>query len=337
MPALGGMLYGPRVDSDCMVRWTEMEFWATASHALWKHARETMVIEVGQDILTGLDRAGAAFEEALHRKTSDLSVVSPRLAEAMAYSLHAGGKRIRPCLVRWCCELCGGRWEDAIPPAIAIECVHTFSLIHDDLPAIDDDEFRRGKLTNHRVFGEATAVLAGDALLAFAFETLADGVSETAVAAAMMGELARATGRMIGGEQADLEGESQPPDVQLVREIHAAKTARLIESACRLGGIAAAADEGRMRALSEYGHALGLAFQVADDLLDITGTLESLGKKAGKDAEAGKQTYPRAVGDEASRDIAQDLVRKAVSALEPFESSASKLEALARFAVERTS
>lgn len=262
-----------------------------------------------------------------------------RLVEAMRYSLEAGGKRLRPALVLLSCRACGGSDAAALPAAVAMECVHTFSLIHDDLPAMDDDDLRRGRPTNHRVFGEATAILAGDALLALAFEAITAAPIAPTATVAMVRELADATGwqGMIGGQIEDITGEAAEPDAARVDRIHALKTARLIEAACRLGGLAAGADEARLAALGRYGRALGLAFQVVDDLLDVTATTAVLGKRAGKDETREKQTYPRVFGLEASRDRARDLIRDAKAALETFGDRAEPLLDLADFVVQRES
>ncbi len=296
-----------------------------------------MRIAIDEEIQTLLARSAAEVDEALRRRLAGPEQTPLRLLEAMRYSLDAGGKRLRPALTLWCCELCGGERSAAMPAALAIECVHTFSLIHDDLPALDNDDLRRGRPSSHRQFGEAAAILAGDALLTLAFEIIAADTTDPRTAVAMIRELASATGwrGMIGGEAADLEGETLPPDADLVRQIHAAKTARLIEAACRLGAIAAGATERSYDALGRFGHELGLAFQAADDLLDVTGSTEALGKPVQRDAVSGKQTYPRAVGLEESRQIARDACDRALAALEPFGESSCKLAALARYVVER--
>lgn len=296
-----------------------------------------MSVVAAEDISSLLTATAAEVDAAMQHWLAGPEETPAKLLEAMRYSLEAGGKRLRPALVLWSCELCNGSVAAAMPAALAIECVHTFSLIHDDLPALDNDDFRRGRPSSHRQFGEATAILAGDALLALSFEIIASDVSSPATAVTMIRELASATGwrGMIGGEAADIDGESRPPEAQLVARIHAAKTARLIESACRLGGLAAGAGERELDALGAYGHDLGLAFQAADDLLDATGTAEALGKPVRRDAESGKQTYPRAVGLEAGRRIADSAAERAVLALAPFGARASRLSALARFVVER--
>ncbi len=297
---------------------------------------ERMIV-ADSDIQHALGETAEAVTDALRARTADLHGWPPRLAEAVRYSLLAGGKRLRPILTLWCCEICDGERAAAMPAAMAIECIHTFSLIHDDLPALDDDDYRRGVATSHKVFGEATALLAGDALMTLAFEIIASDLDDPEMARGMTLELASATGGagMIGGELRDIESEAHAPDVATTEAIHAAKTARLIQSACRLGAVAAGADEERMAVVSAYGHGLGLAFQIADDLLDTTGTLETMGKRTGKDAAGGKQTMPRAVGEAESRLIAGRHVEQAVTALAPFGRTAARLAALARYAIDR--
>jgi geranylgeranyl diphosphate synthase type II len=296
-----------------------------------------MQMMVQENVALLLAQTAREVDAALRQRMVASDGAPPRLVEAMRYSLEAGGKRFRPALVLWSCEMCGGRREAAMAPALAVECVHTFSLIHDDLPAIDNDEMRRGRPASHRKFGEALAILAGDALATLAFEIIANDVNEPTLAAAMVKELSAATGwkGMIGGEVADLEGQSHAPDEKLVAEIHAAKTARLIEASCRLGGIAARAEPSHISALGRYGRHLGLAFQAADDLLDISGRSEKMGKASGKDHPAGKQTYPRAVGMEASVRLARTEADQAAEALAPFGEAAAGLRELARFVVER--
>jgi geranylgeranyl diphosphate synthase type II len=225
-------------------------------------------------------------------------------------------------------------------PACSTELVHTYSLIHDDLPAMDDDDVRRGGPTCHKAFDEATAILAGDALLTLAFELAAREVSVPAERRAMVvSELAKANGSggMVGGQMADMEGEGRPATAESVTFIHRRKTAMPIEAAVRIGGIVAGASESVMAALSAYGRSVGLAFQIADDLLDLTGSLEEMGKAVGKDAGAGKQTYPAAVGAEAARRRAEQLAGEADEALKPFGESAWHMRAIARYVVERRS
>jgi geranylgeranyl diphosphate synthase type II len=278
------------------------------------------------------------FEQAWPGFLTPPPGVDDQLAAAMRYTFEAGGKRLRPFLVLACCRVCGGNEASAMPAAVAIECVHTFSLIHDDLPAMDDDDLRRGKPTNHKVFGEAMALLAGDALLTLAFEILAR-YADPDRAPLMIRTLSQGTGwqGMIGGQVADVLGEKLPPDRQRVEYIHRHKTACLLEASCRLGAIAAGATEGQLASLSAYGSHLGLAFQIADDLLDVVGSQEAIGKRVGKDAQANKQTYPAVVGVEASRQAALQASEAATRALADFGPQADDLRTLAEFVVNRQS
>ena len=316
----------------------------------------------------------------------------------MSYSLLAGGKRLRPVLVLMACEACGGDSEAALPAACAIEMIHTYSLIHDDLPSMDDDDYRRGRLTNHKVFGEALAILAGDALLTLAFEVVARDVRPSSVAAACCADLAFAAGAcgMVGGQVADLEAESlecgvtqmlgaptppsiqsatrsvdvasavfgenssgpssvvttaraaneyQPPQsngglrraaaLQDLEAIHRRKTGRLIRSALTLGGRIAQADVATLGTLDHYGTCIGLAFQIADDVLDVTGTQDKFGKGVGKDASLGKLTYPGLIGLDRSRQMAQELIDEACLAIAPWGERGRSLQAMARFVLER--
>ncbi len=260
------------------------------------------------------------------------------LRESMHYSVAAGGKRLRPLLVLLAQEACGGDPAAALPAAAAIEFIHTYSLIHDDLPAMDDDDLRRGQPTNHVKFGEATAILAGDGLLTLAFETLAALPVEPATALACVRELASAAGAegMVGGQQADLEAEtSGVASVVHLESIHRRKTGRLISAALRMGGRIAGASEARLQALTRYGDAIGLAFQIADDLLDLTSTPETLGKGVQKDAGRNKLTYPGLLGVEESRRRALALSEDAVAALRGVGIASRGLEALARYVVLR--
>ena len=265
--------------------------------------------------------------------------VPARRAEAQHYSVMSGGKRLRPALVLAACELCGGSAEQALPGGAAVECVHAFSLVHDDLPALDDDDLRRGRATVHKVYGEAMALLAGDALLTRAFEILTEYVEAADVSSRLCGELAAAVGwrGMIAGQVADGEGQNRLPDRELVDYIHRYKTGRLICCACRMGALSAGADARSLAAVSRFGEHLGLAFQITDDLLDATGSAEQVGKRTGKDAEAGKQTYPQIVGIDGSRSAAERETASAVAALEPMGSRAEPLARLARFVLSRVS
>lgn len=260
--------------------------------------------------------------------------------EAMRYAVTAGGKRLRPILAMAACEACGGAIEEVIEPAAAVELIHTYSLIHDDLPAMDDDDLRRGRPTVHRAFGEAEAVLAGDALQALAFEILAtrphgaDRASRRNEAVRVLADRAGVAG-MVGGQMADLEAERTPVDADGLEWIHRRKTGALLAASAELGAIHAGATDAARSALAEYGRALGLAFQIADDILDCTATAEDLGKTPGKDLEAGKATYPALYGLDASRDRAESLVDRALNELRPNGLLSEPLAALARFAVNR--
>ncbi|HEY3243646.1 MAG TPA: farnesyl diphosphate synthase [Phycisphaerae bacterium] len=286
------------------------------------------------------------FDEQFAKYLAPVGEVPPRLAEAVAYSALAPGKRVRPYLVCRSYALCSdGSAEvasatlelQAVPLAAAIECVHAFSLVHDDLPAMDDDDLRRGRPTNHVKFGEGLAILAGDALLALAFELIARHAPTPERAARLTLELARGAGwsGMIGGQAADIMGEDAAPDPELVAFIHARKTARLFEASCRLGAIAAGARHETEAALASFGDQLGRAFQIADDLLDLTASSEQMGKATGKDAGAGKQTYPRCFGVTESGRRAARASAQAIAALDVFGPPADDLRALARFVVER--
>jgi len=257
---------------------------------------------------------------------------------AMRYSLFAGGKRMRPALCLAAAAACGGREAAALPLACAVECVHTYSLIHDDLPAMDNDDYRRGKLTNHKVFGEGMAILAGDGLLTQAFEVAAQwkGTGRYPVPQAIL-ELARAAGslQLVAGQVADLEGEGRKLSAAQLRYIHERKTSALLCCAVRFGGMSANCSPAQLRALTDFGYHVGLAFQIIDDILDVTQSSEKLGKTAGKDIAAHKATYPAIVGLEQSRRIAKRLTDRAFQALEIFRGKATALEALATFLLHR--
>jgi geranylgeranyl diphosphate synthase type II len=243
------------------------------------------------------------------------------LKEAMDYSLQAGGKRLRPLLVIAACEALGGSREAAVPVAAAIEMVHTYSLIHDDLPAMDNDDYRRGKLTSHKVFGEATAILAGDALLTHAFYSVVQASRRYGVAAgsvlSIVEDLAEMAGPrgMVGGQVADMEGEQGLTDLQQLQYIHLHKTGDLMIFSLLAGGRIAGADENQLEALREFGTQIGLAFQVQDDILDLIGDESKLGKKTGSDIKQHKVTYPYFIGLEASREEVERLTASARSAV----------------------
>ena len=288
-----------------------------------------------------LNEQQARVDAALDRLTPAESVHPATIHRAMRYSLFAGGKRIRPIL----CLQGAAAVADDVPGALeagcALEMIHTYSLIHDDLPALDNDDFRRGKPTSHKVFGEAMAILAGDALFTLAIQTL---VSIEALDAervrALVKELSFASGTvdgMIGGQVTDIEGEKQTPTPELLDQIHRAKTGALLKASVRMGGICAGAGAPQMTALSAYGEHVGLAFQIVDDILDVEQSSESLGKTAGKDAEQGKITFPAVYGLERSKQMAGDECTKAHDALGPFGQRARRLHEIADLIVRRKS
>ena len=277
-------------------------------------------------------------EKALDRFLPKPTAKPATLHKAMRYSLFAGGKRLRPILCIAAAEACGGEPSKAIPASCAVECIHTYSLIHDDLPCMDNDDFRRGKPTSHKVFGEGVAVLAGDALLTIAFEILAHAESSTRYRMpALIHELANASGSLwlIGGQVADLEGEGKKIDGAQLKFIHQSKTAALLTASIRLGAMSANASEQKLASLTTFGKSLGLAFQVIDDILDVTQTSEKLGKSAGKDVAAQKATYPAVFGLEKSRKEASRLTNAALAALEPFGAKAAMLRSIAEYLLQR--
>jgi len=262
------------------------------------------------------------------------------VAEAMRHAVLGGGKRLRPILLLASFECCGGRGDLALEPACAVELIHTYSLVHDDLPVMDDDDFRRGRPTVHKAFGEAQAVLAGDALLTLAFELLGrrpagDAAAPRRSEAVTVAAAAAGLGGMIGGQIADLEAERSEVGTDMLRWIHQHKTAALFSASCRIGAIHAEASAERRDALATYGRHLGLAFQIVDDLLDGTATRERLGKTPGKDLRSGKATYPALLGPEASRREAERLTRLACQALTDVGIRSGPLQALADLVLER--
>jgi geranylgeranyl pyrophosphate synthase len=295
----------------------------------------TMVSDSAVDLLK---RHGTAVEGTLRSLLDRCPAAPKRLLDAVDYSLLAGGKRLRPALVLEAARACGGsdRAASALAAAGAIELIHTFSLVHDDLPAMDDDDLRRGRPTNHKVYGEAMAILAGDAMVTMAFELIASD-AEPAVAAPLIRELARASGPqgMIGGQVLDIDGEHVPLSLDELRRLHAMKTGALLTCACRMGAIAARADDATLAAVAAFGRHLGLAFQIVDDLLDVTSTPERMGKATGKDASRGKNTYPVLLGVEGSRRSAADQLAAALAAIENLGTPAAGLQQLARFVVAR--
>jgi len=290
------------------------------------------------DLQGYLARQTSAVDRALDNLLPPANAKPATIHKAMRYSLFAGGKRLRPALCLAAAEACGGALAQAMPLACAVECIHTYSLIHDDLPAMDDDDLRRGKPTSHKVFGEGIAILAGDALLTEAF----------AMAARCQGwpryphdqiiaELAHAAGsrQLIAGQVADLESEGKKISAAQLRYIHQRKTSALLCCSVRLGGMSANGSDAQLDALTTFGHNVGLAFQIIDDILDVTQTSEQLGKTAGKDTAAAKATYPSIVGMEKSRALAARLTRRAFRALDVFGGKAAALAAMADYLLKR--
>ena len=292
------------------------------------------------DLAAYMAERARAVDQALGRFLPAETAPPETLHRAMRYSVFAGGKRLRPILVSAGAEAVGGRLDDVMPTACAVEMIHTYSLIHDDLPAMDNDDFRRGVPTNHKVFGEALAILAGDALLTLAFRLLADNVPATSNGPRLrdvLVEIADAAGSpgMVGGQVADIECEGKPADAEIVDYIHTHKTAALIRASIRGGAILSGATPAQLDALGVVGGALGLAFQIMDDILDVTATTEELGKTAGKDEAQQKATYPTVHGIEASRRRAQALVAEAHAVLAPFGPRSQPLRELGTFMIER--
>lgn len=291
------------------------------------------------DLSAYLTQQQATIEAALD---SAIPIVYPeKIYEAMRYSLLAGGKRLRPILCLASCELAGGTEEMALPTACALEMIHTMSLIHDDLPAMDNDDYRRGKLTNHKVYGEDMAILAGDGLLTYAFEYIATQTRNVPASLVLqtIAYLARATGAagLVGGQVVDLECEGKTEvSLETLHFIHTHKTGALLEACVVTGAILAGASEVDQQRLSRYAQNIGLAFQIIDDILDITATREELGKTAGKDVQAGKVTYPSLWGIEESQRQAQKLVDDAKAELAVFGEKAKPLQALADFVASRS-
>ena len=260
-----------------------------------------------------------------------------RLIEAMKYAGLGPGKRIRPVLVLMCNEACGGEVELALAAGCAVEMVHAYSLVHDDLPSMDDDDLRRGRPTCHKVYGEAGAILAGDALLTEAFGLIAKEIESAELAKALVAELAAAAGSdgMVGGQAADMEAEEDGGDAETLNYIHSHKTGKLIRACCRMGALTAGATEEQLQGLSTYGQAVGMAFQIIDDLLDVASSAEVLGKSVGKDETAGKLTYPSLLGIEAAREKVRQLSEQAEESLEPLGDGGGKLRSLAKMLARR--
>ncbi|MDD2581949.1 MAG: polyprenyl synthetase family protein [Desulfuromonadaceae bacterium] len=283
-------------------------------------------------------RIDAALDRFLPRETE----LPHSVHKAMRYSVFAGGKRVRPILMLAACQAVGGDTELAVPTACAMEMIHTYSLIHDDLPAMDDDDFRRGNPTSHKVFGEAIAILAGDALLTEAFKLTSDprftDGCEPSALLAVIHEIATCAGSygMVGGQVVDMESEGRHDiDLATVQYIHTHKTGALIKASVVAGALLGGSTGQQLAAITRYGEAAGLAFQIADDILDIEGTTEEIGKDAGSDEARGKATYPAVMGLSAAKEEAQSMMDEAMNALEIFGAEADPLREIARYIVQR--
>lgn len=296
------------------------------------------------DLKSYLKERCVLVDEALERYLPAEDDLPNSIHRAMRYSIFAGGKRVRPILMLAASEAVGGTIEDAMPAACAMEMIHTYSLIHDDLPAMDDDDFRRGRPTNHKVFGEAIAILAGDALLTEAFILMSSPEYGAKVGPErllpVIREISHCAGSrgMVGGQVVDMESEGNKEiDLATVQYIHTHKTGALMKASVKAGAILGGANKEALAAMTKYGEAVGLAFQIADDILDIEGTTEQIGKDAGSDEARGKATYPAVMGIADSKRRAQELVDIALEAIAPFGEKAEPLRELARYIVSRKS
>ncbi len=285
----------------------------------------------------------SAVEKVLADTFREPGAPASRIREAMSYSLFAGGKRLRPILCIAAAEAVGGTQRQAMPAACALELIHTYSLIHDDLPGMDDDDLRRGLPTNHKVFGVGAAVLAGDGLLTEAFSLLAreglympDSAPAAIRAMAIIAEAAGYLG-MVGGQMADLDAEGKDVPLETLSFIHTHKTADLIAASVKAGAVLANADKQAFDSLGDYGINIGLAFQIRDDLLDVEGDAKSMGKTTGSDKKRGKATYPSLLGLESSKEIQRNLVEKALESIAAFDYRAQPLRAIAAYIIERKS
>ena len=284
------------------------------------------------------EKRRALVEAGLLRELREDEAFDARLAESMKYSLMAGGKRLRPILLMASADAVGGRGEDFLPSACALEMIHTYSLIHDDLPAMDDDDYRRGRLTNHKVYGAGVATLAGDALLTLAFEVLTrqEGVSaETILHVVREVSIAAGANGMVGGQALDLESEGKRIDRDTLRRMHMAKTGALFRAAVRSGAVLAGADEAKLAALTEYAEAFGLAFQITDDILDVTGDEATIGKPVGSDERNHKSTYVTLTSLDEAKRLARKAADRAHRALDSLGENAAFLDELAEYLVTR--
>ncbi|MBW1670189.1 MAG: polyprenyl synthetase family protein [Deltaproteobacteria bacterium] len=293
------------------------------------------------DLSTYLKKQQDLINSALDKWLPRPHGPSGPVVEAMRYSLMSGGKRIRPILLMAGAKAAGGDQKALLPAACALECIHTYSLIHDDLPAMDNDDLRRGRPTCHKVYGEAVAILAGDGLLTYAFELICNPELTQNISPPLLGEtiflLARAVGvsGMVGGQTADILMEGRPVDAETLSFIHSHKTGALIQTSVEIGGLLGKANNEELYHLKRYGESLGLAFQIKDDLLDVEGDQEILGKPVGSDDRNLKATYPALFGLKETRKRARELLKQALSELELFDDSAEPLRSIARYIVER--
>jgi geranylgeranyl diphosphate synthase, type II len=296
----------------------------------------------GIDVAALLERSATCVSDYFRRLNDKYPSAPPRLLEAIQYSLMAGGKRLRPALVLESARACGDGSDRSAPSvtavvaAAAMELIHTFSLVHDDLPAMDDDDLRRGQPTNHKIYGEAMAILAGDAMTTMAFEIIATDADPKLVRSLVL-ELAHASGPagMIGGQVIDMDEKHPPKNLAELQHLHRMKTGALLTASCRMGAIAGGASAAQLQALDTFGRHLGLAFQIVDDILDQTSTPQQLGKATNKDADKGKVTYPMLLGLEESQRQAKQQLSQALESLNSLEGRAGGLKALAAFVVER--
>lgn len=295
------------------------------------------------DIKEYLREKGKMVEEALDRYLPKETEMPATLHKAMRYSMMAGGKRIRPALCIASCEAVGGKIDDVMPVACALEMIHTYSLIHDDLPAMDNDDLRRGMPTNHKVFGEAVAILAGDALLTLAFRVMTDmshkSMVKPSVVLDVINDMSWAAGSfgMVGGQVVDMESEGREIDLPTLEYLHTHKTGALLLASIKSGAKIGGGTDEQIEALTRYGECLGLAFQIADDILDIEGSQEEIGKDVGSDLEKKKATYPSIVGMAASKERALELMNMAIDSLKDFDEKAEPLRKIAKYVVERRS
>jgi geranylgeranyl diphosphate synthase type II len=293
------------------------------------------------DIKAYLARKKDIIDKTLEKLVPPAKTFPPVIHDAMRYSLFAGGKRVRPVLAIAAAEAVGATISDLLPIAAALELIHTYSLIHDDLPAMDDDDLRRGRPTCHKTYGEAVAILAGDGLLTMAFEVLSDPRRLKSIQArtlvSMIREIAVASGvfGMVGGQVVDIQSENKEIDFPTLEYIHTHKTGALIRASVRVGALYAKAGKRQFAALTRYGEMAGLAFQIVDDILDVTGKQEELGKDIGSDLEKGKKTFPSFLGLEESRRRAEEVVGEAIDVLKGFDRKADPLRELAKYIINR--